>query len=191
MIRAIIFDCFGVLTNAPWKEFLGSLPAAQQQPASDLNHALDSGFITLNEFLQKIEELTGMSPPLVEEIINPGPEKNTVLLGYIKTLGDTYKVGLLSNVSSNWISEVLLSKQEANLFSDMVLSHEVGMIKPNPKIYHLAAQRLGCEPGECVMVDDSEGNCQGAEAVGMKAIVYKNFVQFQQELSPLLSDSNK
>lgn len=132
-----------------------------------------------------------MSPPLVEEIINPGPEKNTVLLGYIKTLGDTYKVGLLSNVSSNWISEVLLSKQEANLFSDMVLSHEVGMIKPNPEIYQLAAQRLGCEPGECVMVDDSEGNCQGAEAVGMKAIVYKNFVQFQQELSPLLSDSNK
>jgi putative hydrolase of the HAD superfamily len=50
----------------------------------------------------------------------------------------------------------------------------VGLHKPQPEIYRLAARRLGVEPSECLFVDDLRENCEGAEAVGMTAIRHRN-----------------
>lgn len=187
MIKAVIFDCFGVLTGDRWKEFVLSLPETQQGPARDLNHALDSGFIDLKEFLQSIHELTGKSVQEVDGVINSEMHKNIPLLEYIKVLSNKYKIGLLSNVSSNWIREEFLSASETKLFDDVLLSYEAGTTKPDPAIYHLAAKRLDVEPSECVFIDDGIFNCQGARDVGMQAIAYKSFVQCRNELEKLLT----
>jgi FMN phosphatase YigB (HAD superfamily) len=55
-----------------------------------------------------------------------------------------------------------------------VISAEVGMHKPQPEIYLLAAERLGQRPSSCVFVDDLRENCAGAEAVGMTAILHRD-----------------
>ena len=52
-----------------------------------------------------------------------------------------------------------------------MISGEVGMHKPQPEIYLLACERLGIEPADGVFVDDLRENCDGAEAVGMTAIL--------------------
>jgi putative hydrolase of the HAD superfamily len=104
----------------------------------------------------------------------------------VATLKPTYKIGLLSNVSTNWISEQLLTPEEMALFDDVVLSYKVGMTKPDPRIYKLAAEHLKVSETECLMVDDSENNCEGARAVGMQSICYQDFVQFKSELETLL-----
>src|SRR5882762_4506135 len=101
MIKAIIFDCFGVLTTDKWKEFVATLPESQKQPARDLNHAYDGGFITEEEFITKIQELTGQNPGEVEKIPSSEVAKNNELLNYIEGLKPTYKIGLLSNIASN------------------------------------------------------------------------------------------
>lgn len=54
-----------------------------------------------------------------------------------------------------------------------VLSHEVGLMKPDPEIYLLAAQAHEAPPGECLFVDDRPDYVEGARAVGMKATVFK------------------
>ena len=59
MIKAIIFDCFGVLTTDLWKEFVGTLPESQRSPAYDINHAYDRGFITHEEYVEQLLKLTG------------------------------------------------------------------------------------------------------------------------------------
>ena len=55
-----------------------------------------------------------------------------------------------------------------------MISAEVGLHKPQPEIYLLAAERLEVEPAECIFVDDLKENCEGAEAVGMTAIRHRD-----------------
>lgn len=188
MIRAIIFDCFGVLTGDIWKEFVLGLPEEQQEPARELNRAHDRMAISLQEFSQAIYELTGHEPQVIESLISSDMVKNTNLLEYIAHLKKDYKIGLLSNVGSNWIRESFLSQQEQQLFDDFVLSYEVRLIKPDREIYKLAASRLKVSPSECIFIDDGLQNCEGAKSTGMGAVLYKDFRQFTSDLEALLTD---
>jgi HAD superfamily hydrolase (TIGR01509 family) len=54
-----------------------------------------------------------------------------------------------------------------------VISGEVGLHKPEPEIFRLAAERVGVSEAGCVFVDDLRENCAGAEAVGMTAILHR------------------
>lgn len=186
MIKAIIFDCFGVLTVDLWKEFVAKLPDDQKQQARDINHAYDAGFITNEQFRTQIKDLTGQAVGEVESIFADEGPKNRELLNYIVALKPTYKIGILSNIASNWINEVLLTNEEQRLFDDMVLSFQVRVTKPEPRIFELACERLGVQPAEVVMVDDIEANCQAAQGIGMKSIVYHDFPQLKADLEQLL-----
>lgn len=57
-------------------------------------------------------------------------------------------------------------------FDDVVISEQVGLRKPDPAIYRLAAQRIDVVPEECVFVDDLELNVRAAEATGMTGLVH-------------------
>ncbi len=190
MTKAIIFDCFGVLTSDIWKEFVNSLPEDQQEPARELNRSHDRGDMSLQEFSRAIFELTGSQPRVVEAIINSDMEKNEMLIGYIKSLKQNYKTAILSNVSSNWIRNSFLNNDEQKLFDEYVLSYEVRMAKPDAEIFVLTAQRLGVACDECVFVDDGEQNCIAASKVGMKSILYVDFESFTAELEKILANSN-
>lgn len=189
MIRAIIFDCFGVLTTDKWKEFVATLSVDQVQPAIDLNHALDRGFISQTEFFEQISDLTGRSPEHIESVINADMHKNIQLMHYIKVLKKTYKIGLISNVSSNWVRDTFLSPEEAALFDDIILSYDVGLIKPEKAIYELSARRLKCDVQECLFIDDSEGHCVGAIQAGMQSFMYKDFIQCKSSIEQITAIS--
>lgn len=79
--------------------------------------------------------------------------------------------GMLSN---SWSTDHYDRELLAELFDDVVISAEVGMHKPQPEIYRLAAERLKVAPKECIFVDDLKENCEGAEAVGMTAVRFRN-----------------
>ena len=54
-----------------------------------------------------------------------------------------------------------------------MISGEVGLYKPQPEIFQLGAERVGLDPSDCVFVDDLRENCEGAEAVGMTAVLHR------------------
>jgi putative hydrolase of the HAD superfamily len=62
----------------------------------------------------------------------------------------------------------------------------VGLHKPQPEIYLLAAERLGQDPERCVFVDDLRENCAGAEAVGMTSVLHRSAHETVARLSELL-----
>jgi putative hydrolase of the HAD superfamily len=62
----------------------------------------------------------------------------------------------------------------------------VGVHKPKPEIFLLAAERLGIEPGDCVFVDDLRENVAGAEAVGMTAVLHRDPDETLPRLEELL-----
>ena len=81
-----------------------------------------------------------------------------------------YRVGLLTNNIREY-GEAWKSTIPMEIFDDVVDSSVVGLRKPDPRIFRMAAERLGTPPEECVFLDDVESNVQGARGVGMAAIV--------------------
>jgi HAD superfamily hydrolase (TIGR01509 family) len=68
----------------------------------------------------------------------------------------------------------------------VVISGEVGLHKPQPQIFELGAQRIGLSPPRCVFVDDLRENCEGAEAVGMIALLHRGVDETLARLEELL-----
>lgn len=81
------------------------------------------------------------------------------------------RTGLVSNSwgNGNIYDPAVLDE----LFDAVVISGEVGLHKPQPEIYLMAAERIDVAPGQCVFVDDLRENCAGAEEVGMTAILHR------------------
>jgi putative hydrolase of the HAD superfamily len=83
--------------------------------------------------------------------------------------GAGLKTALLSN---SWGVGIYPADVLAELFDAVVISAEVGMRKPEERIFRHAAQLLGLAPGECAFVDDIEANVQAAEALGMTGVLH-------------------
>jgi len=112
---------------------------------------------------------------------------NQELAEYFARLRSRYRTGILSN------SFVGAREREEELyrFGEMcdavVYSHEEGCLKPDPSIYYAACDRLDVAPEAAVLLDDVEENVDGALAVGMKAIRFRENAQAIAELGALLN----
>lgn len=157
------------------------------EKVSRLNAKANSGEISYEDFLSEMSKITGISPDKIRSITESSSTGvNEELLDYIKSLKPEYKIGMLSNTSRNMLKE-LFETNEINLFDEVVLSYEEGMVKPDQRAYKLIAQKLGVDTNQCVFIDDQERHCVGARQTGMQAIAYQDFPQMKQDLEALLS----
>ncbi|MEO7364117.1 MAG: HAD-IA family hydrolase, partial [Candidatus Saccharimonadales bacterium] len=101
-----------------------------------------------------------------------------------------YKIGLLSNASMNYLSDLFTDEQIA-LFEVTALSYQTNFVKPMAEAYLDIAERLDVVPRECVLIDDQERFVAGAREAGMQAIWYHDNDQLQAELSVLLAADPK
>lgn len=87
---------------------------------------------------------------------------------------------------SNWSAETFPYAREKynffNLFDDMVISGEVGFVKPEPEIFHLLLEKIGKPAGECLFIDDSLPNIQQANTMGFKTIHFSSPGHLKQTL---------
>lgn len=179
-VKAIIFDCFGVLTSERWIPFrqkhfhTGEAKAFAQK----MMGKLVTGRIQPQEFISTIAQKGDVGEDQVLDSLT-GSSADEKLFGWIYRNKHIYKIGMLSNVGSDRL-DTLFTKDHIEVFDDIVLSFHVGMAKPDPRIYELAAERLGVRPSECLFVDDKEVFCQAARDVGMKAVKYKTFRDFEE-----------
>ncbi len=86
----------------------------------------------------------------------------------LKSLGSRYKLVALSN-GEQWYLEKLLVSNVPVEFDAIISVDQVGAFKPAPGIYRKAVQRLGCEPGEIMMVAAHAFDILGAQACGFRA----------------------
>jgi putative hydrolase of the HAD superfamily len=190
-IKAIIFDCFGVLATDGWlpfkqKHFAHS--AALLAQATKLNKQHDQARISHEDFTKQIATMAGVSEATVDKQLHENVP-NVELFDYIReTLKPRYKIGLLSNASGNYIDEIFTASQKA-VFDAIALSFELGFIKPERRAYAIIAELLAVTPAACILIDDQERHCGGARAAGMQAIVYHDFQQMKQSVERLLADT--
>jgi len=137
--------------------------------------------------LEGVKQATGHDYDVITSVRSSENAKNIQLVEYILELKKKYKIGMISNVATNWVRDYLLTEEEQKLFDVMIFSFEVGTTKPDPRIYEDTIQKLSVEAKECVFIDDVERYCEGARAVGMQAILYEDFDQMKIDLEKLLS----
>ena len=97
-----------------------------------------------------------------------------------------FKTGILSNAFSSLRKFVVSEIQIGDAFDEIIISAEVGLMKPDPRIYQFALARMGVDPGEAVFIDDSQGNILAACELGMHAFQFRTPEQTHRELEALL-----
>lgn len=187
MIRAVIFDCFGVLVAEAWKPFSETAfkkGSEEYRLAVDAMKAANLGYTSQQDFRRRLSELSGLPVDEVSARLD-GSVLDERMIEAIKRLKPKYKIGMLSNISPHRL-QTYFSPEHLALFDALALSFEIGVMKPYSEAYEIAAAKLNVSLEECVFVDDIERNADAATELGMKAIVFKDFAQFERDLKRLL-----
>ncbi|HAV78675.1 MAG TPA: hypothetical protein DCX53_15105 [Anaerolineae bacterium] len=107
------------------------------------------------------------------------------ILDFLRSIKPTHKVGLISNAWTG-LREYIVREKFDDVFHHMVISAEVGVAKPDAKIYQIALDQLQVQANEAVFVDDFFENIEACEEVGMKGIHFKDSETAIQHLRKLL-----
>jgi epoxide hydrolase-like predicted phosphatase len=107
------------------------------------------------------------------------------LLNYIRSLRARYGTGLISNAWEG-LRPYMQREKFDDAFDALIISAEVGVMKPEAAIFHHALEQLEVKPREAVFVDDFVENIAGCEAIGMHGILFKSTEQVLKDLKKLL-----
>lgn len=171
-MKAVIFDCFGVLYGGSLFALLTMCPPEKRNDMVDLNRQNDYGFLSFEDYAAGVAAIIGKSTDEVYEIFKQKRVRNQPMFDLISEIkSPDVKIGLLTNAGRD-MPRVLFSEQDLNggVFDAYMVSSESGIVKPNPDIFTLMAEKLGVPAGDCLMVDDAFENCNGAENAGMQAL---------------------
>jgi len=106
-------------------------------------------------------------------------EKNVEILPLLKS---QYKLTVLSNHSREWSEFMREEFDFFNYFDQIIISCDVGLRKPDPRIYQLTVKRLESKPEECLFIDDKKRNTDSAQKAGIKTIVLEDVFRLREEL---------
>jgi putative hydrolase of the HAD superfamily len=147
-------------------------------PAADGNpvHALERGEITSDEFERllaaRLVRRDG-GQVLAGNLLTRMFAASTPCQPMYAAIASLHTAGLRTCLLSNsWGSEGYPREVFSRMYHAVVISAEVGMRKPEERIFRHAADLIGLAPGECVFIDDMEANVRAAEAMGMHGVLH-------------------
>jgi putative hydrolase of the HAD superfamily len=193
--KALLVDFGGVLTTDIWSSFADFCEQRDLDPdaakrlfrenpdALAALRGLETGEVEPADFERRFAELLDTEPGGLIEGLFAGLQPVEPMLAALRRAAEAgIPTGLISN---SWVMDHY-TEEIRDLFDAVVISAEVGLHKPQPEIYLLAAERLGVDPKDCVFVDDLRENCAGAEAVGMTAVLHRDVEDTLTQLEELL-----
>ncbi len=196
-IQAIIFDLGGVLLDwdprhlyrryfdAPdeMEAFLQEVDFAKWNALQDAGRPFAEGVDELSKRFPHRAELIRLYQQHWEQSV-AGPIDGSVnILKGLKRTG--YPVFALSNWSSETFPIAQRKYDFLQLFDDILISGDVKLIKPDPRIFGLMEQRAGCPAPRSVLVDDSAANVAAAQASGFRALLFRGPEALERELTAL------
>lgn len=184
-VDAVLLDFGGVIWNMRW-DVCRDLEQAHGLPQGSIFLTLygsemwrevecgraDSERWTI-EAHRALEKLAGRELPPLHARWRETQHPIAANIALAERLRPAYRIAILSNADLTLRTRLEDGLGIAHLFDDIVCSAEVGVAKPAPEIYRLAAERLGVPASACVFVDDHEVNVRAAEAVGMRAVLHR------------------
>ena len=201
MITTIIFDIGNVLADFVWEDYYRSFGydeakvdrIAKATVKNPLWNEYDRGVMDNEEILQGfIDSDPGIESDIrrVLEDVGPMVTRNDYAIPWIQELqGKGYRCLYLSNFSEKAGQECAAALDFLPYMNGGILSYQDKVIKPMPEIYQLLIDRYQLVPEECVFMDDTPVNLDGAEKFGIHTIHFKNQAQAIEELKKLGVDA--
>jgi epoxide hydrolase-like predicted phosphatase len=193
---ALLIDFGGVLTTDIWQSF-DAFCRAEGLPEGTIKRMfreepealaelrkLETGEADEASFERRFAELLDVEAAGLIERLFAGMQPDDRMIDAVRAIRRAGRLTCL--VSNSWSVSHYDEAQMRELFDAVVISGKVGLHKPQPEIFELAAERVGLPPSACVFVDDLRENCAGAEAVGMAAILHRDASDTIPELERLL-----
>ncbi len=191
VIKAILFDAGGVYLKGNFAQFakkafgiLGISKTVSAVNEVTPDEMFDRGKISIQEFFKKCFKVP-ISIEQEKQLVNLWTNNwklEPKMAKLVKQLKKNYRLGMISN-SDAVNFPVYAKKGWLEPFEVLVLSHELGILKPEKEIYQIAIQKLGLMPEECLFIDDQEKCVEGAQKLGMKAIWFHSFEQLKKDLT--------
>jgi HAD superfamily hydrolase (TIGR01509 family) len=159
-----------------------------QKNLSDLASSLDKAYYVSSrgetsnfwEFWESLLKDSGMprEPALIKELEESRKLNYTIFrlhkgtVSVLSSLREKYKLALVSNCAVG-LSNIIEALGLTSFFAAIVLSYEVGVRKPDKRIYLKALQSVKLRPDECVFVSDEISDLEGAREVGLKTFLIR------------------
>jgi len=197
-IKAVIWDLGGVLLRTEDFSSRQALADRMGKSREDLENLVFSGDsgdraqlgeISVAEHWENIRQMFGLDQAGIDEFQRQfwdGDRLDAELVDTIRSLRGRYKTGLLSNAFSDLRQVVTELLKISDAFDDMIISSELHLMKPDPRIYQVALQRLGVAAQEAIFVDDLPWNVEGARSQGLHAVHFRTRSQALAEVERLL-----
>jgi glucose-1-phosphatase len=186
MIRAVVFDIGGVLLRTENRAGRRHLEEKFGLSAGGVDALVFDSQAALRSTLGKEEELAvwksvaqklKLSPKALAEFKNAfwsGDRVDQKLIEFLQEIRQDYKTALLTNAWEN--ARLTLSRKygikEGETVDTLLISSELGLAKPDPKIFSVLANTLECNYPEILFVDDFIENVIAARRLGIQAIHY-------------------
>lgn len=186
-MRAIVFDfgnVLGFFSTPKAAEQLASYSRSQVHPRVILEHLFDTelerrfeiGQLTAEEVLGELRSrfaLQGSDEELghaFADMFTP----NEPVCRLIEELQGKYRLALLSNTNDLHYRRFRVQfAPTLDRFDELFVSHEIGLRKPDPRIYQHVTRQLRLQPHECIFIDDLVVNIEAARMHGWHGIVYR------------------
>ena len=201
-IRAIVFDIGGVLEITPqtgwaekWEARLHLRPGELDERLIDVWRDGSYGTIAEEDVEKRIGELMGIDQGQIEALMADLWEEylgelNVELTAYFASLRPRYQTALLSNSFAGARSREQERYHFAEICDLLIYSHEVGIAKPERRIFELTCERLGVQPAEMIFLDNVEPNVAAARECGIQAILFRETKEAIADIQACLQASS-
>ena len=186
--KAVIFDLFGVLCetfNQKWlRENVKDQPAVIDE-LKEIMVGLDIGNKMQSEYFAVAPKAVGKTPAQIEQEMIAGFRAYPNILELASGLRKKYKNALCSNSSGSFVRPLFekIGHPLDNYFDHVIISSEIGLVKPTPEMFNYCAKKVGADAGECIFVDDTEENITAASAFGMQTYHCKSPAELEKWLT--------
>lgn len=196
-IKNIIFDLGNVIVRWSPTEIVrltfGDSPRVntltKQIFQSQIWQAANRGELSEQEVQTALKKEFGLSSLQAEKLCYYVKQTQLILFGSLELVKQVKDAGYNVYALSDNVHEILeYLKQKYDfwsLFDGVVISADVGYLKPNPEIYQALLEQYQLDAEECLFLDDMPYNVEGAQAIGMSALQFENAEQCIQDLKRL------
>jgi putative hydrolase of the HAD superfamily len=170
-VTTLIFDFYGVFLSDPYDAWLHRHNLTRTGDYDEFAKKLDSGAIDHEEFFALLAGRSNESLETVRAAFTDHEPLNAQLIHLIRSSLTSYSIGLISNGSQK-VRTLLNEAGITDIFDQITLSSEVGMIKPQPGIFTASFEALGATAEEVIYIDDREENLFAARELGAQTIQF-------------------
>lgn len=191
--EVVMFDLGGVTVDVESDRLVLQVSQLVGRPFEDV-HAevyhkdlllpLELGSIKPEAYFQKLKDRLNL-PWTYDQFVrswNGIFTENRYVTDLMQRLRRRHKLLALSNTNALHLECIKSSFPSLAVFDQWIASCEVGLRKPDPQIYFLAAQRAGVRPSQAIYVDDRPELVEAGRDAGLTAIRFENGPQLEQEL---------